>query len=135
MPQQAKRAVRRGPRLRECSARALAALRPLLPVLRRSEPISAEQLTRAATNVALEIVSAEQGEPRARRRHLLSAVASVSEALTLLRLVVNAGGCNWKSARPSYAALSALYLALLKCAGRKGRARSRGAREAGRPAA
>lgn len=101
--------------------RGLAALRPLASSIRRSDPWLAEQLTRAATHLALEIFNAEQWRPRSKRRHWVAALASASETLVLVRMAVDAGYCTGKRSRGCYAELHCAYLELLKRLGAKHR--------------
>ncbi|RYZ10202.1 MAG: hypothetical protein EOO73_01095 [Myxococcales bacterium] len=110
-------------KLQAASLRALAALRPLVEQLRQSDAVVAEQLMRAATHVALEIFSAERWAPRSPRPHLLASLTATSEAMTLLRLMVDSRHCTWDVARPTYLELSATYLELMKRVAPKRRSR------------
>jgi hypothetical protein len=94
--------------------RGLAALRPLVVSIRRSNSALAEQLARAATHVAVEVLNAEQWHPRSKRRHWLAALASTCEAMVLVRTAVDAGYCSDRRSKRGYVELGRAYLELLK---------------------
>ncbi len=107
------------------TARALASLRPLLASLRRTAPVTAEQLQRATTEVARQILSAERAPPSVQRTHWRGALVSLGEAMTLLRLLVEARLCTWQSARVGYGELAHAHRLLVRLASPKRRGERR----------
>jgi hypothetical protein len=103
--------------------------------LRQSDPLLADQLLRAATHVATEIMNAERVPPQARRTHLLGGLAATSEAMTLLRVAVDSRHCRWDSAKDTYYELSHTYLELIKRAATKRRGIAKKPRDGKRRAA
>jgi hypothetical protein len=100
--------------LRATSLRCASALQVLVSSAEKKDRALAEQLARATTNLVLELSRADAHEGSAGRRHLLSALTSASEAMILLRLVVDHRHCSWPRAKPAYDELSTLIHALLK---------------------
>jgi len=114
MPKASRGITRQKSAVAEASLRGLAALRPLLVSIRRSDAALAEQLARAATHVAVEVLHAEQWHPCSKRRHWLAALAGTSEAMVLVRTAVDAGYCSDRRSRRGYVELGRAYLELLK---------------------
>lgn len=115
--------------LRAASLRVATLLQVLVTSAERRDQALSEQLARATTHLVLELSRADAHEGGAGRRHLLAALASSSEAMILLRLVVDHRHCPWPRAKPAYEELSRLIHALLKRADPR-RVRSRGRRGA-----
>ena len=72
----------------EMSFEAIEALRPLIPRIKRCDRSLADQLTRAATSVALNIAEADQSDPGNRRARFFTASGSASESQAALRAAV-----------------------------------------------
>ena len=71
----------------------IASLRPLVPRIKRHDRSLADQLTRAASSVALNIAEAEYSDPGNRRARFYTAAGSANETLAALRVVVAWGYC------------------------------------------
>ena len=63
-------------------------LRPLVGRIKARDKSLADQLTRAASSVALNIGEAQHSDPGNRRARLFTAAGSASESLTALRVAV-----------------------------------------------
>ena len=63
-------------------------LRPLVPRIKQRDKSLADQLTRAASSVALNIGEAEHSDPGNRRARFFTAAGSASETLAALRVAV-----------------------------------------------
>ncbi len=63
-------------------------LRPLVPRIRPRDKSLADQLTRAASSVALNIGEAQHSDPGNRRARFFTAAGSASETLAALRVAV-----------------------------------------------
>jgi hypothetical protein len=100
--------------LRADSLRCATTLQLLISSAEKKDRALSEQLARAVTHLVLELSRADAHEGSAGRLHLLAALASASEAMILLRLVVDHRHCSWPRAKPAYDELSALIHALLK---------------------
>jgi four helix bundle protein len=70
------------------SVEVIAALRPLIPKIRRHDRSLADQLVRAANSVALNIAEAEYSDPGDERARLYTAAGSANETLAALRVAV-----------------------------------------------
>jgi len=70
------------------SLEVIAALRPLVPRVRRCDRSLADQLVRAASSVALNIAEAEYSDPGNRRARFFTAAGSANEALAALNVAV-----------------------------------------------
>ncbi|HEX4340910.1 MAG TPA: four helix bundle protein [Polyangiaceae bacterium] len=64
----------------------IAALRPLVPRIRRQDKALADQLLRAASSVALNIAEATYSDPGTNRSRFFSAAGSANETLTVLHV-------------------------------------------------
>jgi len=71
--------------VKELSIEIVAALRPLVPRIRRHDRSLADQLVRAASSVALNIAEGEHSDPGNRRARFYSAAGSANETLAALR--------------------------------------------------
>lgn len=100
--------------LRAGSLRCASHLQVLVSSAEKKDRALAEQLARSTTHLVLELSRADAHEGSAGRRHLLTALASASESMTLLRLVVDHRHCSWPRAKPAYDELVTLIHALLK---------------------
>jgi four helix bundle protein len=74
--------------VKELSIDVVAALRPLVPRIRRHDRSLADQLVRAASSVALNIAEGEHSDPGNRRARFYSAAGSANETLAALRVAV-----------------------------------------------
>jgi four helix bundle protein len=72
----------------EMSFQAIEALRPLMARIRRMDRSLADQLTRAATSVALNVAEAEGLEGGNKRLRFFTAAGSANESLAALRVAV-----------------------------------------------
>lgn len=91
-------------------------VQPLIGRLHQRDPVLTEQLLRALTNWAMSARRMTAAEPAKKREHMLSAVASASEAAALLRMAVDWRYCTWPSAKGAYEALSRTTVMLWKLA-------------------
>ena len=66
----------------------IAALRPLVPRIKRMDKSLAEQLRRAATSVALNIAEGDLSDPGNRRARFFTAAGSANESLAALRVAI-----------------------------------------------
>jgi four helix bundle protein len=72
----------------ELSFEMIEALRSLVPRIKRSDRSLADQLTRAATSVALNIAEGEMSDPGNRKARFFTAAGSANESLAALRAAV-----------------------------------------------
>ncbi len=72
----------------ELSIQLIEVLSPLMPRIKQRDKSLADQLSRAASSVALNLGEAELSDPGNRRARLFSAAGSASETLTALRVAV-----------------------------------------------
>lgn len=79
----------------------IAALRPLVPLIRRSDRSLADQLTRAASSVVLNIAEGACSDPGNRRARYFSAAGSANEARAALRVAVTWGYVSSARAAPA----------------------------------
>jgi four helix bundle protein len=70
---------------------AIAALRPLMPLIRRSDRSLADQLARAASSAVLNIAEGTRSDPGNRRARYFTAAGSANEARAALRVAVTWG--------------------------------------------
>jgi four helix bundle protein len=70
---------------------AVAALRPLMPLIRRSDRSLADQLARAASSVVLNLAEGACSDPGNRRARYFSAAGSANEARAALRVAITWG--------------------------------------------
>ncbi len=70
------------------------ALRPLVPRIKRCDRSLADQLTRAASSVALNIAESNYSDPGNRKARLFTAAGSASETRAVLRVAVAWGDCS-----------------------------------------
>ena len=72
----------------ELSVQMIEALRPLVARIKARDKSLADQLTRAASSVALNIGEAQHSDPGNRRARLFTAAGSASESLMAVRVAV-----------------------------------------------
>lgn len=87
-------------------------LRPLLPQIKRFDRSLADQITRAASSVVLNIAESNYSDPGNRRARLFTAAGSANETRAALRLAVSLGYCEACSTAPA-AALADRVVAML----------------------
>ena len=75
------------------------ALRPLVTRIKRSDRSLADQLTRAASSVALNVAESNYSDPGNRRARLFTAAGSASETRAALRVAVAWGYCTAEQAQ------------------------------------
>ena len=88
------------------------AIRPVLAHIKRFDRSLADQLTRAASSVALNIAESNYSDPGNRRARLFTAAGSANETRAALRLAVSLGYCEGGSTA-SAAALADRVVAML----------------------
>ena len=76
-------------------------LRPLLLRVKRFDRSLADQMTRAASSVALNIAESNYSDPGNRKARLFTAAGSANETRAALRLAVALGYCEASSAGPA----------------------------------
>jgi len=81
--------------VQDVALEAIAALRPLMPLIRRSDRSLADQLSRAASSVVLNIAEGAYSDPGNRRARYFSAAGSANEARAALRVAV-----TWATSPP-----------------------------------
>lgn len=89
-------------------------LRPLVPRIKQRDKSLADQITRAATSVALNIGEAELSDPGTRRARLCSAAGSANETKMALRAVVAWGILPAPQAEPARALVMRIIAILWK---------------------
>lgn len=105
--------------LEEAALSTIVAMRPLIATLRRCDGALASQLVRALTNLALGAARARFAPRSERRGHLLSAVASASEANALLQMAIDWHYCTWPHARQGREALASTRVQLAQLTRRR----------------
>ena len=70
---------------------AVAALRPLMPLIRRSDRSLADQLRRSASSVVLNLAEGARSDPGNKRARYFSAAGSANEARAVLKVAVTWG--------------------------------------------
>jgi four helix bundle protein len=66
----------------------VAAVRPLVPRIRRCDRSLADQLVRAASSVALNVAEVEYSDPGNKRARFFTAAGSANETLAAIRVAV-----------------------------------------------
>ena len=74
--------------VKEMSIQLIEVLAPLMPRIKQRDKSLADQLSRAASSVALNLGEAELSDPGNRRARLFTAAGSASETMTALRVAV-----------------------------------------------
>ncbi len=78
----------------EVSFQLIAALRPLVPRIKRHDRALADQLRRAASSVALNVAEADYSDPGNKRARLFTVAGSANETRAALRVAVDWGYCE-----------------------------------------
>lgn len=89
-------------------------LRPLVPAIKRQDRSLADQLTRAASSVALNIAESDYSDPGNKRARLFTAAGSASETRAALRLAVGWGYCPADRGHEAMALLDRIIAILWK---------------------
>ena len=90
------------------------ALRPIVLRIRRSDRSLADQLTRAASSVALNIAESNYSDPGNRRARLFTAAGSANETRAALRVAVAWGYCEARQAEAARALVERVVAMLWK---------------------
>ena len=90
------------------------ALRPIVLRIRRSDRSLADQLTRAASSVALNIAESTYSDPGNRRARLFTAAGSANETRAALRVAVAWGYCEARQAEAARALVERVVAMLWK---------------------
>jgi four helix bundle protein len=98
----------------EVSFQLIAALRPLVPRIKRQDRSLADQLTRAASSVALNVAEADYSDPGNKRSRLFTAAGSANETRAALRVAVEWGYCAAGEAAPARELLDRIIAMLWK---------------------
>jgi four helix bundle protein len=77
----------------------IAALQPLMMRIKRQDKSLADQLTRAATSVALNIAESNYSDPGNKRARLFTAAGSANETRAALRVAIEWGYCAREDAK------------------------------------
>lgn len=85
----------------ELSVELIETLRPVVPRIKQRDKSLADQLTRAASSIALNIGEAELSDPGTRRARLCSAAGSANETKMALRVAVAWGHLAAAQAEPA----------------------------------
>src|SRR5688572_9902511 len=96
----------------------IGALRPLMPQLRRRDRALADQISRAATSVALNIAEGDFSDPGNARARFFTAAGSANETLAGLKVAVGWGYLDAREAAAGAALLQRLVPMLWKLARR-----------------
>ena len=72
----------------ELSLELIETLRPLVPRIKAKDKSLADQITRAASSIALNIGEAELSDPGNRRARFFTAAGSAGETLTAVRVAI-----------------------------------------------
>ncbi len=98
----------------EVAIRLIEALRPLMPRIKARDRALADQLTRAASSVALKIGESNYSDPGNRRARLFTAAGSANEARLALRVAVSWGYCVALDAEVAHGHIQSLLRMLWK---------------------
>jgi four helix bundle protein len=96
----------------EMSVQVIETLRPLIGRIRARDRSLADQLTRAASSVCLNIAEAQHSDPCNRRARLFTAAGSASESLMAARVAVAWGYVSESDGKPTVALLDRLLAVL-----------------------
>lgn len=102
--------------VQELSVELIAALKPLIPRIRRHERSLADQLVRAASSVALNIAEGQYSDPGNRKARFYTAAGSANETRAALRIAVAWGYFAETEAKPAAALLERIVPTLWKLA-------------------
>jgi len=98
----------------ELSFQVIEVLRPLMPRIKRQDRSLADQLTRAATSVALNIAEGDHSDPGNRKARFHTAAGSASESLAALRAATCWGYLSANDAEAATALLRRVVAMLWK---------------------
>ena len=98
----------------ELSVQLIETLRPLIGRIKARDRSLADQLTRAASSVCLNIAEAQHSDPGNRRARLFSAAGSASESLMAVRVAVAWGYFGPNDGRSAIALLDRILAILWK---------------------
>jgi four helix bundle protein len=98
----------------EAAYQLIAALRPVMPRIKGQDRALAEQLSRAASSVALNIAEANYSDPGNRRARLFTAAGSANETRAVLRVALESGYCDAEEAAAARALLDRVLAMLWK---------------------
>ena len=90
------------------------ALRPIVVRIRRHDRSLADQLTRAASSVALNIAESNYSDPGNRKARLFTAAGSANETRAALRVAVAWGYCEAREAETPRALVERVVAMLWK---------------------
>jgi four helix bundle protein len=98
----------------EAAYQLIAALRPVMPRIKSQDRALADQLSRAASSVALNIAESNYSDPGNRRARLFTAAGSANETRAVLRVAVESGYCGQGEAASARALLDRVIAMLWK---------------------
>ena len=98
----------------EMSVQMIETLRPLIGRIKARDKALADQLTRAASSVCLNIAESQHSDPGNRRARLFTAAGSANETLMAVRVAVAWGYVNAGEGKASAALLDRILAVLWK---------------------
>ena len=98
----------------EAAYELIAALRAVVPRIKSRDRALADQLTRAASSVALNIAESNYSDPGNRKARLFTAAGSANETRAALRVAVEWGYCAAAQAEGARALLERIIAMLWK---------------------
>lgn len=98
----------------ELAFQMIAELKPVMPKIRQRDRALADQLTRAASSVALNIAESVYSDPGNRRARLFTAAGSANETRAALRVAREWGYCTAQDAEAARALLDRILAMLWK---------------------
>jgi four helix bundle protein len=98
----------------EVAVQLIEALRPLVPRIRARDRALADQVTRAASSVALNVGEGNYSDPGNRRARFFTAAGSANETRLALRVAVAWGICSAGDAEAALALIKRLLCMLWK---------------------
>ena len=101
-------------RVAEMSVQMIETLRPLIGRIKARDKSLADQLTRAASSVCLNIAESQHSDPGNRRARLFTAAGSANESLMAVRVAVAWGYVNGSDGKASMALLDRILAVLWK---------------------
>jgi len=99
-------------RVAEMSVQMIETLRPLVGRIKARDRSLADQLTRAASSVCLNIAESQHSDPGNRRARLFTAAGSANEGLMAVRIAVAWGSINESDGNASVALLDRILAVL-----------------------
>jgi len=98
----------------EAAYQLIAALRPVIPRIKSRDRALADQLSRAASSVALNIAESNYSDPGNRRARLFTAAGSANETRAVLRVATESGYCPPEQIDQAWALLDRVIAMLWK---------------------